>query len=316
MEPQAKYTLVGASVVVLTTLMVIAMLWLSEVGGLNGAKHFSIYFRRHALYGLQVDSGVTMRGIKVGTVSSLEISDRNIEEIHVVVMLDADAPVKTDTVAVVNRNLLTGFASLDLVRGTQRAELLEDVPDGEEHPVIPEANSELDQIAESVPQMLEQASQVATRVSSALSEENIRSLTKTLQNIEKFTDVLASSNADFEGTMKEIQAAAGDFRKVSRSLSQFTEENNGRLVQVSDEILATLNEVQALMKTFRDQSETLMTSLSATSQVLSQQASVASQSLGVAAQSAATTFEGFQQPRSLITGPHKSALGPGEGGAR
>ncbi len=316
MESKAKYTFVGIAVILLTGLVVVAVLWLSEAGGLRNAKYYSVYFKKHALNGLQPDSYVTMRGIKVGSVSSLEISSRNIEEIHVVLTLDEDTPVKTDTVAILNRNLLTGFASLDLARGTQNAPSLTAVPEGESYPVIPEGNTELETIADSFPALLEKVSQLTTRVDALLSEDNINAFSSVMTNLKEVTGSLASNKLQIEAAIKNVESAAAQLGKFGRSLNQVTGEDGGKMKEMMDEILASVKEVHLAISEIKQQSGGAMKSLTGATVVLSQQMNQLTQSLSDAAQATATTMEGFQQPRKILSGPSKESLGPGEGGAK
>ena len=313
MESKARYTLVGASVILIAVLIVLAILWLSEAGALRHSKYFSIYFQKHALNGLQVDSNVTMRGIKVGSVASLEISPKNIEQIHVVLLVDGDAPVKTNTVAVLNRNLLTGFAALDLAKGTQFAPLLTDAPPGELHPVIPEGSTELEEIANSIPELLEQVSEVSTRIRGLLSEENVAAVHSSLKNIESFTAVLAGNKNQFDSMLKKIELAAEDFGKVSKSLNEFTSGKDGKLNQLSEELLGTVKEMRETMAAFREDATALLKSLGGTSQMMAQNMGLIAQSLREATETTTKTLEDYQQPRKILSGPSKGSLGPGEG---
>ncbi len=312
MESKAKYTLVGSLILLLCVLIVFAVLWLSEAGGMRDAKYFSIYFEKHSIYGLQVDSYVTMRGVRLGSVRSIGISPKNIEQVRVVLVLSDAAPVKTDTVAVINRNLLTGYASIDLPRGTQNAKALTEVPPGEEFPVITEASSDLEQITNSVPELVEKIGSLTTRVEALISEENIKSVGGMLKNFNEVSEVLAKNKGELDGAMKKIGAATEEFAKVTKALNEFTSENNGRLAQLSDEFMASMKELRATVSTFKEESSVLMSSLTGTAQVLGQQIALLAQNLGEAAQKTSSTLEAYQQPRKILAGPSKNALGPGE----
>ena len=316
MESKAKYTLVGAAVICLVLLIVGAVLWLSEAGALRHAKYFSIYFKKHALYGLQPDSYVTMRGIKVGSVTSLEISPRNIEEVQVILMLDRDAPVKTDTVAVLNRNLLTGFASIDLARGTQNAPALSAVRENEQYPVIPEGNTDLETMADSVPAMLEKVSQMTARIDALLSEDNINAFSETMKNVKEISGTLASNKIQIEAAIKNVESAAAQLGKFGKSLNEITGENGTKIHEIMDEILASVKDVHSAVSQIKKESGGAMQSLSSAAVVLSQQMNLLTQSLSEAAQTTATTMEGFQQPRKILSGPSKESLGPGEGASK
>ena len=316
MESKAKYAYVGAIIIAITVMIIVFVLWLAEVGSLRHSRYYTIYFRNHALYGLQVDSYVTMKGIKVGSVKSLEISPKNIEQVRVVLVLNEDAPVIVDTVAVINRNLLTGFASLDLARGKQESPELTAVQAGEKYPIIPEAKTELEQITDSLPALADKIGQVTGRIDALLSTENIESFTKTLQNVETFTTTLASNKDKFDSMFKTLDQAANEFGKISKTLDEFAVANDRRLAELSTEFVSSMRELRETIVQFRSQSSEMMTSLAGASQVLSQQMTAMAQNINETAQSASTAFQAFEQPRTLITGPAKGALGPGEGASK
>ena len=75
MEPEAKYTLVGGSVLVLLAMLVGAVAWLASASRGTDAHRYKIYFTRQSLEGLQVRSDVRMRGIRVGAVTGFSFAE-------------------------------------------------------------------------------------------------------------------------------------------------------------------------------------------------------------------------------------------------
>lgn len=312
MESQARYTAVGVAVVLLTLLIVAAVLWLSEVGTLRNAKYYSIYFREHNLHGLQVDGYVTMRGIKVGSVVSLDISPKNIEQVRVVIMLNKDVPVKTNTGAIINRNLVTGLASIELAKGTQDAEDLWQIAAGESYPIIPEIQSQLDQLADSVPELLQKVSAMTERVHAMLSEENVQSVSASIKNVEDVTAAFAANKEEISKALKSIDKAAAEFSKATKALNDLASSSKGRVDAIGDGVSASLAEMQAALASFKTSSGELLNNLSTVSLSMSQQLSALVQSLSAAAKTSSSAFEAFEQPKKIIAGPRAADLGPGE----
>ena len=115
MEPEARYTTVGATLLALVVAIVLAMAWLARTGARVDFRYYTIYFERQSLEGLQVGGDVNMRGVKVGRVESYSISRQNINRVQVTVRIARGSPVSTNTVAIVDRNILTGLARINLV---------------------------------------------------------------------------------------------------------------------------------------------------------------------------------------------------------
>ena len=96
MEPESRYTLVGAAVLALAALLAAALVWLS---GEDGSDHqsYMIHFEKQSLDGLQLGSDVNMRGVKVGRVQAYKLSPQNINQVDVTIRVGRDTPVSVNT---------------------------------------------------------------------------------------------------------------------------------------------------------------------------------------------------------------------------
>src|SRR5918999_2054434 len=129
MEPEARYTAIGAVLLLLLLALAASTVWLTRSGTRADARHYTIYFERQSLQGLQVGSSVAMRGIQVGRVVRYSISRDNINRVRVTIRVEGKIPVSSNTVAVVERKLLTGLARIDLeTPGVPGVELTEVAP--------------------------------------------------------------------------------------------------------------------------------------------------------------------------------------------
>lgn len=69
MEPQARYTAVGASVLVVLAIVVAALAWLLASGNAREMRRYTVTFTRQSLQGLEANSEGHMKGIRVGSFS-------------------------------------------------------------------------------------------------------------------------------------------------------------------------------------------------------------------------------------------------------
>ena len=312
MESRAHYILVGSFVLIAALALVACLLWLSDAGGGKNASAYTVYFRKQSLDGLQKDSDVTMKGIKVGRVAAYQISSRNIEEVRVTLMLDEGAPIKVDTVAVIKRNLLTGLARVDLEGGTsQSAELTEVVKD-EDYPVIPEGRSELARLAESIPGVLESFDDMTSRASTLFSDDNLNSVRNTLANVEQITKAFVGHEKQYTSILKAIENVALDISKLSKSVDKLARDVDANVAEVSQESVATLKEAQKSMTQIDRSAKQIAVSVDGASQVFSQEMTAISQGIVEASQTLSKTLEDFENPKSIIAGPSEGQLGPGE----
>ncbi len=312
MESEAKYIIVGTFVLIATVVIVAGLFWISDLGERRNVTYYSVYFKQQSLEGLQKDSAVTMKGIKVGTVADYRISSRNIEEVRVTLRLDRGTPVKKDTSVVLKRNLLTGLATLDLVGSTQESELLREVPQGEPYPVIPEGLSKLEKIAESIPDLLEQINKGVSRAVVVFSEENLHSVESTLKNLEQFSGALAENRGKVEKTLTSLEQALSEISELSKSARSFLKSFDGKFDGMSQETVNALRSLEDTLRKFDQKTAEISFAVKTASRVFSQEVSTISQNVSEAAGSFSRTMESFEDPRKIITGPSEKALGPGE----
>jgi phospholipid/cholesterol/gamma-HCH transport system substrate-binding protein len=174
MESEAKYTLVGAAVLILLALAAATVVWLRSSGEGAGAQQFKIYFEQQSLEGLELRSYVTMRGIRVGSVTGFRFSSSRPGAVEVFISVDPSAPVRQNTQAIVERHLVTGLASVRLVNPNEDSPLLEATPPGEPYPVIAEGESTIQAVSDTVTQLARRADDTMQRVNEVLSPENRR----------------------------------------------------------------------------------------------------------------------------------------------
>ena len=134
METQSNYTLIGLFVVALASAVVILSLWLVGETGRGETETYLVYVEE-SVSGLEPNSRVRMQGVPVGYVQSIALDARDPERVRVRVELAAGTPVRTDTVATLRNEGLTGLLRLELTSGSPDAEPLGQRED-EPFPVI------------------------------------------------------------------------------------------------------------------------------------------------------------------------------------
>lgn len=304
MESEAKYTLVGSIVVGIVALVCLFAVWLSN-NGQGSYEYYKIYFKNQNLAGLQTDSDVTMKGIKVGSVDSYGISPNNVEQVEVLIRVNMNTPVKVDTRAVINRNILTGLAQIELTKGTQLSELLTKISKDEKYPIILEGRTELAQLADNVPELLGTLTDLSSRVNSVFSDENVKSITGILNNLEQVSVTIKKSD-------KNIEAIISNLAKLTGNLEQSTDKFNKLADKADQRLNVTGTELNQAIKDIAEAARTVSKSVESTSQVVSIETQQISHSLNSASESIAAVAEKFENPKAIITGPSKDNLGPGE----
>jgi phospholipid/cholesterol/gamma-HCH transport system substrate-binding protein len=136
MDDKVNYSLVGAFVLGLGAALVAGVLWLAA--GLGGKQAMDRYQAviQESVAGLNVDAPVKYLGVDVGKVSHIEIDSQNSQQVRLHFLIKRGTPIKTDSLAVLKTQGLTGIAYIELNGGSAGAPPLLAGADGEA-PTIP-----------------------------------------------------------------------------------------------------------------------------------------------------------------------------------
>lgn len=319
MEPEARYTFVGAVVLALIVAAVAGYLWLVRGGTGDGYRYYAIHFEKQSLEGLQLGSDVNMRGVKVGRVDEYSISRDNINRVDVVVRVDRHTPVSQNTTAVIGRNLITGIARIDLLTpGTPGPELVAVEP-GERYPLIPEGTSDLEEIAGAMSRLAVRGEGALKNVEELLNAENratligavaaVRDLAQGVDERLDRVDVAAGSVVD---TAVALQRTS---REISTALQRLAGEGTGLLqqlgplVQRANEALETM---ASAARTLERESAGLADRIASGADSGALELQATARELRSSAEQLSRAAQGLRDPRSALFGPSESQLGPGE----
>ncbi len=287
MEPEAKYIYVGSAVVILVALAISFCVWIYRTRASEPVRDFTVYFKNISMAGLQVDSNVTMRGIKVGRVVDIDISPKDIQLIKVEIEVVESVPVKTDTRAVLMTSIISGLAYIDLVGSSQQSPILEHVLEGEDFPIIQQGESDFQAVAKSVPEVLSNVNNLAYRLgrvaeqaSGLLSEGNLKSTTEILKNLAVISGKISQDSPELKKALDDLAQLIVSFRAT---------------VEVAKEDLPALLE-----------------SVRATSDVVNRELVNMSSDVHRAAESVSGATTVLENPREAVFGASKESLGPAE----
>ena len=200
---------------------------------------YYVEFSGGSVTGLQVGSQVRYNGIVVGAVESINFAEGSVERVVVTLSIREDVPVKADVRARMYPVGITGTRQINLVGGTDAADLLS--PGSR----IPESQSVLDSLS----QLGEPAQNIIESIELLLSEDNRDNVAAFLENaagilednrgsiarIVRNTDqIIAGNRADFEQTLRDINLAAENLESASLALSQALGGGEGQQESLSE----------------------------------------------------------------------------------
>ncbi len=233
METRANYLLIGLFALIGLVGSFLFVLWLAKIDLEKKYAYYDVLFENVA--GLGMAGGVRYNGLPVGQVVMLELDEENPALVRVRIEVGADTPVKTDTVATLQGQGVTGVSFVGLSGGTATAPM---VPQFGE---IPSKRSALQTVFQGAPELMDKAIGLLENLQAVVSDENTAAVTELMGN-------LATASGRLDRTLAEFEALSEDVGSAAREIAAFT----GRLEQLSDTAEETLVEATGALGSIKE----------------------------------------------------------------
>lgn len=227
MEPKVNYILVGSFVAFLGAAVLVGILWLGKTDYRGSYDRYEAYMRE-SVAGLSVDSTVKYRGVDVGRVKSITLRPDNPEEVLLTLDIVRGTPVKTDTIAKLETQGLTGLATINLTGGSRDAPSLQ-AQEEQAYPVIKTGPSLFFRMDEAVSRLLseEGLAQLLVDLDSAakgaakvLDEDNRILLKRTIKDLSDVAQTVATHKTQIEQSLNGAARSADNIVKLTASLNE------------------------------------------------------------------------------------------------
>jgi phospholipid/cholesterol/gamma-HCH transport system substrate-binding protein len=264
-EREANYVAVGAFILLVVAMAVGFVLWYTDANDSRDYDLYEIYFTG-SVSGLDRGSPVRYLGVDVGRVRRLSIDRRDASRIVAVVEIDREAPISSATRASLGLQGVTGllYVNLKEVPNINKAVPL---AMGERYPVIQSIASDFDVFLSSLPELMGRANELLARVGRVFSDDNLRGLADTVnnlraatvglpqtsQNITKLVDEMRVTVNEINGAAQQLRAISEDARpEVKIALERLTETANN-LAQASQRMDRFTQKSEAQLGNFSEQ---------------------------------------------------------------
>lgn len=237
MEREANYAAVGAFVLLVVAMAGLFVYWYTDSRDARSYRRYEIYFEG-SVSGLTRGSTVRFLGVDIGRVQDIRVDRRAAGRVQVIADIDSAAPITKQTVAELSLQGVTGLLYIDLLGQPGTKKLIDDVP-SERYPVIPSVRSNFDMFVAGLPEVVARSGEVALRVNSLLSDENIAALSRTVANIELATRSLPA-------TFRDIEALARETRAVAAEVATLAATARGVVESGAPEALAALQRIRVV----------------------------------------------------------------------
>lgn len=229
METRANFILVGLFTILALLGSMVFFVWLASVQVDRQYKQYGILFDN--VSGLDPFGDVLFNGVGVGRVTRIQIWAEDPSKVFVAVEIDAATPIRTDTVAQLKSQGVTGVSYIELAGGAPDAPVLQGI-DGAV-PIIQAERSTVQAIVEDAPALLTDVSEILGQLQALTSPENQDLVAGILRNVE-------ASSARLDGALTDFSEISSTVREATEQITAFT----NRLDQIGasvDETLDTAN---------------------------------------------------------------------------
>ncbi|SFB85871.1 phospholipid/cholesterol/gamma-HCH transport system substrate-binding protein [Marinospirillum celere] len=297
MNPRINYTLVGAFVVVLILAGLGIASWMTHESRSTDRLPYVTYFY-DSVSGLNERAQVKYRGVPIGYVDKISLVNDPNERVELRLMLDANAPIRSDTFSTLQHQGVTGLLFVELQSSNSRGTRL--VTSRDNPAEIPSRASRLVQFTDSLDELSDKLGsllQSFNRVSDQLEMMTNPEMREQILGLMQASQQLATTA---EQRLQEVNPKT--YEKLATTLEELTYELTLRARQLPDQL-------DSLEKGLSRQLETLQLQL----QHLSEDTSTSARQLAPTLQQAERLLEQLRlESGSWLRGNQIQPRGPGE----
>ena len=216
METKANYVAVGAFVLACVIGLVVTVLWLAGIQYSQEYAYYQAYFQG-PVTGLGKGTSTRYNGIEVGRITDLQFDPNDPQRVIVTMQVQPNLNIREDSVASIESQGFTGATFVEITGGAAKSPLLEAQGD-QRYPVIHTKQSTFAQLQQSAPEVVAKLNVAVSRLNDLLSDNNRRSVTHILANLDETTQVIARRSADIDATIGNANKAMANLSEATNSL--------------------------------------------------------------------------------------------------
>ena len=217
MEREARYTVVGAFVILVVVMAGLFVYWYSGGSDRRDYTRYEIYFQG-SVSGLTVGGQVRYLGVDVGRVVRIRIDPRVADRVQVIADIDGSAPISERTLAQLSLQGVTGLLFVDLQQSKPGSDILPPVA-SQEYPVINSVRSDFDVFLATLPDLAGRTRELLVRLETLLSAPNVAAVGDTLQNLGKASQQLPQTAHELSLLLTDLRATAQETRGLVANLN-------------------------------------------------------------------------------------------------
>ncbi|MCW5589473.1 MAG: MCE family protein [Legionellales bacterium] len=307
MDAKVNYTVVGIFIIALSIALIYSIVWLTT--GVS-SKHYTTYVANvhESVSGLSVQSPVKYNGVQVGYVTSISLNPHDPSQVRLLLNIESDAPIRTDTTATIESQGLTGLAYVGLRGGSPHAALLTIEP-GQDYPVIQTRPSLFLRLDTALRNLTGNLDNITQGIKSVFDDQNQQTFKSILNNLQNTTSVLAKNSERLNTLLDNLNVVLKNTATASQQFPQLTQNANKTLLNLQSMSESVKNTSQQFAIAVKKGTVTLN---QVTSQITPQLYDALQNFANLSGKLSFLTNELQHNPAMLIRGKLPAAPGPGE----
>jgi len=229
MERDAHYAAVGIATVALLAALAVFTIWLARLQFNNDYDVYDIVFYG-PVRGLSEGGEVHFNGIRVGEVTDLNLDPNKGDQVIARIRVDGTTPVRVSSRAQLEPQGITGLNYIQITAGDANSAILKSQYPDNVIPVIQSQPSPIAELLSGSGTVLAQTVDALNRLNRVLSDDNVRSFSTSLKNVESLTAELEARKGMFEQleqALAKANSAIGEYEALGAEARRLV-ETDGR----------------------------------------------------------------------------------------
>ncbi len=239
MEARANYVAVGAFVLVVLVLILVGSLWFARVQFATEYQYIETNVAG-PVSGLGTGAPVRLNGIEIGHVAKIDLDPDDPKLVTLLLQVRSSVPIRTDSVASIESQGLTGVSYVEISGGTLNAPPLTAAA-GQRYPRIASRPSSLQEVFNNAPELVGRLLIIGDRLQLLLDDKNREAIAETLGNIRDATSSLAGRRKDIDQlitnggiTLQNLAEASASLRVVATNLERSSGKGDQLVASAQD----------------------------------------------------------------------------------
>ena len=253
MERNANYALVGFASLMLFIGLIVFGVWLARLQFHKDYNLYDILFEG-PVRGISEGGEVHFNGIKVGDVIKIALDKKDPAKVIARARITSDVPIRTDSYATLEPQGITGVNYVQITAGSNNRPLLKDTVPFGAVPILKSKNSALSNLLEGSGTVLNATVEALNRVNRILSDDNIKNLNKTLDNVQAVTAEVRNQKqllADIDQTVKSLDQTSQSIKQLADSSNTLVNGDGKRtlheLADAAEQVKAATSEARGMV---------------------------------------------------------------------